>query len=100
LVKHESIDHSVSAPVPPASGASSIAGPSIASAVPANISSILSSLLKAGVLSSSSTPVGAGATAEARESTPTTDAAKNAAHDYRHAILSVGIKLTGADIVK
>ena len=100
-VKPEPIDHgaSVATPSGPATSSTS-AGPSTAPAVPANITSILSSLMKAGVLSSTSTPVGAGASGDGRESTPTNDTVKNAAQDYRRAILSVGIRLTSADIVK
>ncbi|GJE84174.1 hypothetical protein PsYK624_002500 [Phanerochaete sordida] len=97
-VKAESVPASVSL-LQPVASTSSAAVPA-APPVPANISSILSSLLKSGVLSSSSTPVGAGSSADAREGTPSADIAKDPAQDYRAAILAVNIKLTSADIVK
>lgn len=89
------------APVlPPAPGASSaVAGPSTAPALPVNLSALFSNLVKSGVLSSSSTPLGAGATAEGSETKPT-DIAPDFAKDYRRAVLSARIKLTSADIVK
>ena len=66
--------------------------------MPGNISSLFDALVKAGVVSASGTPTGAGATAKAE--TPTTDASKDAIVDYRQAIFSAGIKLSSNDIVK
>ncbi|KIP12904.1 hypothetical protein PHLGIDRAFT_61295 [Phlebiopsis gigantea 11061_1 CR5-6] len=81
-------------PVLPASSAA--VGPSSAPAIPVNISSLFSSLVKSGVLSSSSTPQGAGNITDNKESAPAVDASQ----DYRSYILSLGIRLTSVDIVK
>ncbi|KAJ3552195.1 hypothetical protein NM688_g4281 [Phlebia brevispora] len=67
-------------------------------ALPVDVSSLFSALLKAGVVSSSSTPVGAGATA--KDGTPVENSSVEANADYRQEILAVNIRLTSTDIVK
>ena len=84
------------APQPIPSTSSAPVAPSPAPAIPVNISSLFSSLVKSGVLSTSSTPQGTSNTADPKESTPAVDASQ----DYRSSILAIGIRLTSADIVK
>ncbi|RDB22818.1 Uncharacterized protein C4G9.04c [Hypsizygus marmoreus] len=71
---------------------------------PTNIANLLSTLLKAGVVSANGTPLGAGATAK-EEATKQNlaendDLEREAARAYRQAILSQPIKLTSSDITK
>ncbi|OBZ70297.1 Uncharacterized protein C4G9.04c [Grifola frondosa] len=74
--------------------------PSTSSAPAANIASLYSALLKAGVVSATGTPTGAGATAKAEASSQPVDSARDAARNYRKAILSHKVKLTSSDITK
>lgn len=71
---------------------------------PANIANLLSTLLKAGVVSASGTPLGAGATAKEEASKQTTvesvDLEREASRAYRQAILSQQIQLTSSDITR
>lgn len=64
-----------------------------------NVSSLFSALVKAGVVSASSTPTGAGATAKAEEASHE-NVIRDTASEYRQAVLAVGIRLNSADIVK
>ncbi|KZT74323.1 hypothetical protein DAEQUDRAFT_807469 [Daedalea quercina L-15889] len=74
---------------------------SASSAAPTNnIADLFSALVKAGVVSASGTPTGAGATAKAEESSRLFDPVKDAARQYRKAVLKRKIKLTSADITK
>jgi pre-mRNA cleavage complex 2 protein Pcf11 len=66
-----------------------------------NITNLYNALLKAGVVSASGTPTGAGETAKPEESKPEpVDPAKATAREYQKAILSQKIKLTSAGITK
>ncbi|THH02751.1 hypothetical protein EW026_g162 [Hermanssonia centrifuga] len=99
-----SFSHAKAEPVeiPNLLSSQSISGTSSTSATPAvpvNVSSLFSALVKAGVVSASSTPTGAGATAKP-EGTPPADLTQDAAREYRKKILSTGIKLSSAGILK
>jgi pre-mRNA cleavage complex 2 protein Pcf11 len=66
-----------------------------------NITNLYNALLKAGVVSASATPTGAGQTAKAEEHKPEpVDPAKATAREYRRAILSQKVRLTSAGITK
>ncbi|KAF8165246.1 hypothetical protein B0H34DRAFT_688435 [Crassisporium funariophilum] len=68
---------------------------------PANIANLLSTLLKAGVLSASGTPVGAGATAKEEAALAgVAESSEEASRSYRNAILSVDINLNSVDLAK
>ncbi|CAL1700835.1 unnamed protein product [Somion occarium] len=64
-----------------------------------NISNLFSALLKAGVVSASGTPTGAGTTVK-EQTPPSTDTSKDVSRDYRRAILSTKIQLNSADITR
>ncbi|THH32891.1 hypothetical protein EUX98_g1260 [Antrodiella citrinella] len=78
--------------------------PSVAPAPVENIASIYNALLKAGIVSgsSSNTPTGAGATAKAETPQPASDVdlVKESDKQYRKAILAVQIKLNSTDITR
>jgi len=79
--------------------------PSTSAAPPqANIANLLSALLKAGVVSTSGTPLGAGATVKEEDtkqsSMETVDLERESCRAYRHAILSQQIQLTSSDVTK
>jgi len=81
------------------SSASSVAGSSAAPI--SNITNLYNALLKAGVVSASGTPTGAGETAKHKESKPKpVDAAKATAREYRKSILSQKISLMSSGIAK
>ncbi|KAI0796733.1 hypothetical protein C8Q75DRAFT_742075 [Abortiporus biennis] len=65
-----------------------------------NISSLYNALLKAGVVSASSTPTGAGATAKAEAVQSNSDPVSDAAREYRKAILSCRINLNTFNVNK
>lgn len=66
-----------------------------------NIANLYNALLKAGVVSATGTPTGAGETAKAEETKPElVDPARTAAREYRKSILSNKLKLTSAAITK
>jgi len=66
-----------------------------------NITNLYNALLKAGVMSASATPTGAGETAKPEEIKPEPiNPAKLSAREYRKAILSQKIKLTSTGITK
>ena len=66
-----------------------------------NITNLYNALLKAGVVSASATPTGAGETAKVDESKPgPVDPAKTTSREYRRAILSQKVKLSSAGITK
>ncbi|KZT12516.1 uncharacterized protein LAESUDRAFT_718777 [Laetiporus sulphureus 93-53] len=65
-----------------------------------NIASLYNALLKAGVVSATGTPTGAGATAKSEEKSLSSDPIKDAAREYRKAVFSHKIKLTSAGISK
>lgn len=68
---------------------------------PGNIANLLSTLLKAGVVSASGTPLGAGATAKEEDSKlPTVDLERESSRAYRESILAQKIKLTSSDILR
>lgn len=73
-----------------------------APAVPAinNITNLFNSLVKAGVVSATGTPTGAGETAKTEENSDPTEALKASARQYRKMILSQNVKLTSAGITK
>lgn len=91
---------------PDSKSSSQAATSTSASAAPpqANIANLLSALLKAGVVSASGTPVGAGATAKEEDtkqsSAETVDLERESCRAYRQAILSQQIQLTSSDITK
>ena len=80
------------APVPSASTAPTASMP--------DISGIFSALLKAGVVSASSTPTGAGSSSKAEVPTEPTDPERQARRAYRKSILSTKIKLTSSDVTR
>lgn len=65
-----------------------------------NITNLYNALLKAGVVSASGTPTGAGETAKAESKSDPVDAAKLSSREYRKLILSQKIKLTSAGITR
>ncbi|KAF9464447.1 hypothetical protein BDZ94DRAFT_1289358 [Collybia nuda] len=71
---------------------------------PTNIANLLSTLLKAGVVSANGTPLGAGATAKEEASQQSNvesiDHEREASRGYRQAILSQQIQLTSSDIIR
>lgn len=71
---------------------------------PTNIANLLTTLLKAGVVSANGTPLGAGATSKEEEfKVPTTETVnldRESSRAYRQAILSQNIQLTSSDIIK
>ncbi|GLB33916.1 putative RPR [Lyophyllum shimeji] len=89
---------------PPSIVPASTATPTPAVAPPADIANLLSTLLKAGVVSASGTPVGAGATSKeeaAKQQIVENDGLeREASRAYRQAILSQPIKLTTSDITR
>jgi pre-mRNA cleavage complex 2 protein Pcf11 len=89
--------------VPQSSTSTPTTGPS-APPPPANIANLLSTLLKAGVVSASGTPLGAGATAKEEAFKQATvehvDLEREASRAYRQAILSQKIQLTSSDITR
>jgi pre-mRNA cleavage complex 2 protein Pcf11 len=83
------------------SQAVSSSGPDPSSTSAGNIANLFNALVKAGVVSASATPTGAGATAQGEDSKPDdTDLEKKKSRSYRKAILAQKIKLTSADITK
>lgn len=71
------------------------------SSTPVNsIANLYNALLKAGVVSASGTPTGAGASAKAEEPVRPADSKRDAAREYRKAVLAHKVKLTSADITK
>jgi len=78
-----------------------LATPGHSAAPISNITNLYNALLKAGVMSASGTPTGAGETAKVEENKPEpVDLAKATTREYRRAILSQKIKLTSAGITK
>ncbi|KAI0068792.1 hypothetical protein BV25DRAFT_1874001 [Artomyces pyxidatus] len=77
---------------------------SASSLVPDNISNLLNTLTKAGWGSANGTPTGAGTTvktqSQVEESIPQVDHSREAAREYREAILSANVKFTSADITR
>ncbi|KIM90910.1 hypothetical protein PILCRDRAFT_811403 [Piloderma croceum F 1598] len=82
--------------------ASSSPSAPVHSAAPiSNITNLYNALLKAGVVSASATPTGAGETAKVDESKPEpVDLAKTTSREYRRTILSQKVKLSSAGITK
>ncbi|GBE79674.1 hypothetical protein BKA93DRAFT_758248 [Sparassis latifolia] len=95
IAKPEPVDFSNSLSSRPPAASSAPALPPVS-----NIANLYSALLKAGVVSATGTPTGAGATAKAEEAAAPVDPAKDAARKYRKAILGIKIKLTSADITR
>lgn len=71
---------------------------------PDNITNLLSTLLKAGVVSASATPTGAGATAQEKATIADVpkevDAAEAIIREYRDTILSESINLNSLDSIR
>ncbi|KAG8218602.1 hypothetical protein J3R82DRAFT_4245 [Butyriboletus roseoflavus] len=68
---------------------------------PSSITNLYNALLKAGVVSADSTPVGAGSNnEEERTPPPSSSLSRDSTRAYRKAVLSEKIKLTTADIVR
>ncbi|KAI1795172.1 hypothetical protein LXA43DRAFT_993775 [Ganoderma leucocontextum] len=65
-----------------------------------DISGIFSALVKAGVVSATGTPTGAGSTSKPEEPSQPIDPERQARQAYRKSILSVKIKLTSSDVSK
>ncbi|KAI0353595.1 hypothetical protein OH77DRAFT_1458232 [Trametes cingulata] len=82
------------APPPPPAASTSTAAPV------SDITNLFNALVKAGVVSSSATPTGAGATAKSEEQMPPVDPEREAARAYRRSVLSHKVKLTSADITR
>ncbi|EGO02188.1 hypothetical protein SERLA73DRAFT_159205 [Serpula lacrymans var. lacrymans S7.3] len=83
-------------PEAPSSSSNNITG-----VPPTNIANLFSALLKAGVVSASGTPTGAGATAKPEgSSVAPMDMGREASREYRKSILKHSIKLTTSDITK
>jgi pre-mRNA cleavage complex 2 protein Pcf11 len=79
----------------------SATSPSTSAAPPSsNIANLLSTLLKAGVVSASGTPLGAGATAKEDIKQESVDLERESCRAYRQAILSQQIHLNSSDIAK
>ncbi|EMD40783.1 hypothetical protein CERSUDRAFT_111367 [Gelatoporia subvermispora B] len=99
-LKHEPVElpalTSQTLPTPTAAPAASAAPPLVVN----NITNLYNALLKAGVVSASATPTGAGATAKAEEATENVDPARAAAREHRKKVLSQKVKLTSTDINK
>ncbi|KAG9317423.1 hypothetical protein JVU11DRAFT_1622 [Chiua virens] len=76
--------------------------PSTVPAIPStNITSLYNALLKAGVVSTDSTPIGAGSNHdEERTPPPSSSLSRDNTRAYRKAVLSERIKLTTTDIVR
>ncbi|KAI0677557.1 hypothetical protein C8Q78DRAFT_1003278 [Trametes maxima] len=74
--------------------------PSTSSAPISDISNLFNALVKAGVVPSSGTPTGAGATAKSEEVVQPVDLEREASRSYRRSILSYQVKLTSADITR
>ncbi|TFK43432.1 hypothetical protein BDQ12DRAFT_674975 [Crucibulum laeve] len=71
--------------------------------VPENIATLLSTLLKAGVVSATGTPVGAGATAmedSKLQSIENVDMKRDASREYKNVVLSQKIKLNSSEITR
>ncbi len=66
---------------------------------PVNYADLLSSLLKAGVVSNAGTPVGAGATAKEEKAEPD-NAQRQTERLYRESILAYDVQLTTSGITK
>lgn len=85
--------------LPPASASTPVPGPSAPLAN--NIANLLSTLMKAGVVSANGTPTGAGATSKEEDFKPApVDLERESSRAYRKSILAHKIKLTSADITK
>jgi pre-mRNA cleavage complex 2 protein Pcf11 len=98
-VKNEGLDMSFIIGSQAASGSAS--APDMSSAAMGNITNLFNALVKAGVVSASATPTGAGATAKDDDSKPVViDLEKQKSRSYRKLILSQKVKLTSADIMK
>lgn len=83
------------------SSAQSSSLPSTTPAIPVNnITNLYNALLKAGVVSADSTPVGAGSNNEERTPPPPNSLSRDFTRAYRKAVLSEKIKLTTADVVR
>lgn len=84
------------------SSAQSSSPPSTTPAMPVNnITNLYNALLKAGVVSADSTPVGAGSNnEEERTPPPSKSLSRDSTRAYRKAVLSEKIKLTTADVVR
>jgi len=66
-----------------------------------NITNLLNQILKAGVVSASSTPTGAGATAtEGEKPLVPVDLSREPSRKYRRLVLSQKIKLTTAELTR
>lgn len=66
-----------------------------------NLTNLYNALLKAGVVSADSTPVGAGSNnEEERTPPPSNSLSRDSTRAYRKAVLSEKIKLTTADVVR
>ncbi|KAH7929411.1 hypothetical protein BV22DRAFT_1029463 [Leucogyrophana mollusca] len=102
--QYQSTDQPKSEPVDLSSLLSTSSSPAAStstSTAPSNIAGLFSALLKAGIVSATGTPVGAGDTAKAEDNTPQpTSQGREASRAYRKAILGQKIKLTNADITR
>ena len=80
------------------------ASPASVAQAPANIANLLSTLLKAGVVSANGTPIGAGATAKEEASNQQVaeigSLEREASRAYRQVILSHPITLSSSDILR
>ena len=65
-----------------------------------NIANLFNALVKAGVVSASGTPTGAGATAKAEEASENVDPSRATMREHRKQVLSQKVKLTSVDINK
>ena len=65
-----------------------------------DITNLFSALVKAGVVSATSTPQGAGSSSKPDENMPPVDPEREASRAYRKTILSMKVKLTSSDIMR
>ncbi|PIL37089.1 hypothetical protein GSI_00781 [Ganoderma sinense ZZ0214-1] len=77
-----------------------VATTSVPSAPIPDISGIFSALVRAGVVSTTGTPTGAGTSSKPEEPSQSADPESQARQAYRKAIMSVKIKLTSSDVSK
>jgi pre-mRNA cleavage complex 2 protein Pcf11 len=100
--EHPKIENLEISPLGPstASTSTALAGSSSAPPATGNINELFNTLLKAGIVSANSTPIGAGATSTERDQTPPVDLDRESSRAYRKLILAQKIKLNTADLTK
>jgi pre-mRNA cleavage complex 2 protein Pcf11 len=98
--EHVKVDPSI-APAAPLS--MPVFPPTMNAQTPADLTNLLSTLLKAGVVSATGTPVGAGSTAKeeaSKQQVESVNLEREASRAYRQVILSQPVKLSSSDITR